>query len=202
MTPIAAHLVYALAWVTFGLGHSLLAGLRAKGMLTPALGAYYRLVYNLLATLHIGAVWLLGNLLLGNNVPFALPDAMKTALTGLSILGVVMLLVALRGYDLGRLAGTTQIRNHRRGIAEPEDEPLRTDGLHAYVRHPLYAAAYLILWGNAQDSFALATAAWASAYLAIGTWFEERKLLRLYGEAYKRYHEKVPALFPWRGKAL
>lgn len=202
MTPISAHLVYALAWVTFGLGHSLLAGLRIKGLLTPVLGAYYRLAYNLFATLHIGSVWLLGQWLLGEAAPFPLPIATSTALTGLSILGVVLLLVALRGYDLGRLAGTTQIRNHWRGIDEPEDEPLRIDGMHAWVRHPLYAAAYLILWGHAQDPFALATAVWASVYLAIGTWFEERKLLRLYGDDYKRYREKVPAVFPWRGRAL
>jgi protein-S-isoprenylcysteine O-methyltransferase Ste14 len=202
MTPTAAHLTYALAWASFGVGHSLLAGTRAKGMLAQTLGPYYRLAYNFFAALHIGAVWLLGNWLLGDVPAFALPAWARIGLTGLSILGVVMLLVALRGYDLGRLAGTTQIRNHRRGIEEPEDEPLRTDGLHAWVRHPLYAAAYLILWGHAQDPFALATAIWASVYLAIGTWFEERRLLRLYGEGYRRYREKVPAVFPWHGKVL
>lgn len=202
MTTAAAHLIYALAWGSFGVGHSLLAGMRAKGMLMPALGAWYRLAYNLFAALHIGAVWLLGNWLLGDALPFPLPGTVRTALTVLSIFGVIVLLVALRGYDLGRLAGTTQIRNHRRGIDEPEDEPLRTDGMHAYVRHPLYAGAYLILWGHAQEPFALATAIWASAYLAIGTWFEERRLLELYGRDYQRYREKVPAVFPWRGKVI
>lgn len=202
MTPIADHLIYAVAWVTFGLGHSLLADRRAKQIMMPALGAYYRLAYNLVATLHVAAVWLLGSRLLGNDAPYALPDAVRTAMSGLSILGVIVLLAALRGYDLGRLTGTTQIRNHRHGIEEPEDEPLRTDGLHAWVRHPLYSGAYLILWGHAQDPLALATAIWASAYFAIGTWFEERKLLRLYGDAYRRYRETVPAILPWRGKAI
>jgi protein-S-isoprenylcysteine O-methyltransferase Ste14 len=202
MNLLAAHLIYALAWFSFGLGHSLLAGTRAKALLAPALGPYYRIAYNALAGIHIAAVWLAGKWLFGGASPFALPDAARAGLTGLSILGIVILLLALRGYDLGRLAGTAQIRNYRRGTAEPEDEPLRTDGFHAWVRHPLYAAAYLILWGNAQDPFGLATAVWASAYLAIGTMFEERRLLKLYGEAYRSYQAKVPAIFPWRGKVL
>lgn len=202
MSMIAAHTTYALAWFSFGLGHSLLAGTRAKALLAPTLGPYYRLSYNLLAGIHILAVWLLGHWAFAESPPFALPGAAQTGMTGLSVLGVAILLLALRGYDLGRLAGTAQIRNHYLRIAEPEDEPLRTDGFHAWVRHPLYAGVYMILWGNAQDPFSLATAIWGSAYLAIGTMFEERRLLKLYGDAYQRYRARVPAVFPWLGKAL
>jgi len=202
MTATYAHILYALAWAGFGLGHSLLAGTRAKGLLAPALGAWYRLTYNGFAALHIAAVWLFGRWLLGDGAPFALPAAARAGMYGVSLVGIVIMLLALRGYDLGLFAGMAQIRAHRQGRAAPEDEPLRTDGWHAYVRHPLYAGAYMILWGNAQDPFGLATAAWGSAYLAIGTVFEERRLLRLYGEEYRRYRERVPAVFPWRGKAM
>lgn len=202
MAMIETQIIYALAWLGFGLGHSLLAGTRAKDFLAPALGPYYRIAYNGLAGIHVAGVWLAGKWLFAGTAPFALPGAVGAGLTGLSILGIVILLLAMRGYDLGRFAGTTQIRNHRRGTVEPEDEPLRTDGFHAWVRHPLYAGAYLILWGNAQDPFGLATAIWASAYFAIGTKFEERRLLKLYGDAYRSYRASVPAIVPWRGKAL
>ncbi len=202
MTEIHAHILYALAWLSFGIGHSLLAGARAKAALAPALRAYYRLAYNGFAALHIAAVWLFGRWLLAGTVGFALPGAATGAMIALSVLGAAVLLLALRDYDLGRFAGTAQIRAHRQGRDEPEDEPLHVGGWHAYIRHPLYAGAYLILWGNAQDPFGLATAIWGSAYLAIGTWFEERRLLALYGEDYRRYREKVPALMPWRGKVF
>jgi len=202
MSLTAAHIVYALAWFSFGAGHSLFAGTPAKALLTPALGPYYRIAYNLLASAHLFAVWLVGGWAFAGAAPVALPVAVGIGLTGLSILGVLILLLALRGYDLGLLAGTAQIRNHRLGISEPADEPLRTGGLHAWVRHPLYAGAYLILWGNAQDLFGLATAIWGSAYLMVGTMFEERRLLTLYGDAYRNYRTRVPAVFPWRGKAL
>ncbi len=202
MTSTEAQIVYALAWFSFGLGHSLLAGSRARDRLAPALGPYYRIAYNGFAGLHLAAVWLAGNWLLGGAAPFALPEAARAGLYGLSVLGLVILLLASRDYDLGRFAGTTQIRNHRRGIDEPEDEPLHTGGFHAWVRHPLYAGVYLLVWGNAQDPFGLATAIWASAYLMVGTKFEERRLLKLYGEAYRDYRARVPAIIPWRGKAL
>lgn len=200
MTSIEAHAVYALAWLSFGAGHSLLAGTGAKGRL--ALGPYYRVTYNAFAGLHIAAVWLLGNWLLGDAAPFALPGAARTGLYGVLILGLLILLLAARDYDLGRFAGSTQIRNHRRGVEAPEDEPLHTGGFHAWVRHPLYAGVYLVVWGNAQDPFGLATAVWASVYLVVGTMFEERRLLKLYGEHYRSYREKVPAVIPWKGKVL
>ena len=35
-------------------------------------------------------------------------------------------------------------------------------------------------------------------YLALGTHFEERKLLALYGNDYRDYRDRVPALIPWK----
>jgi protein-S-isoprenylcysteine O-methyltransferase Ste14 len=116
--------------------------------------------------------------------------------------GIAILIVALRGYDLGRFTGLTQVRAGRAGATLAQDEPLKLDGLHRYVRHPLYTGGFLVLWGLAHDPMAVATAVWASLYLLIGTWFEERRLLRVYGEAYAQYRLRVPAFMPWRGKAM
>jgi len=60
--------------------------------------------------------------------------------------------------------------------------------LHRFVRHPLYSAAFLILWG--------------SVYLVVGSHFEERFLERLYGDAYADYRRRVPAFVPWKGRAI
>ena len=50
------------------------------------------------------------------------------------------------------------------------------------------------------QALGLATAVWGSAYLVIGTAFEERKLRRLYGQAYEDYRARVPAFVPWKGR--
>jgi protein-S-isoprenylcysteine O-methyltransferase Ste14 len=88
------------------------------------------------------------------------------------------------------------------GIDESDDEPLRLDGLHRFVRHPLYTGVFLILWGRVDGDFELATAVWGSLYLLIGTWFEERRLVKLYDGSYVDYRRRVPAFIPWRGRAL
>jgi len=198
---IQAHLFFGLAWLSFGAVHSILAGPKAKHRLGQTLGPYYRLSYNVLATVHIAAVWVFGQTVLSLE-PYPLDPASATALTVLRVLGVLILITALREYDLGRFSGLAQIRAHKLGNPDPGDEPLRTGGLHRFVRHPLYLGAYLILWGGAQNDFGLGTAVWGSLYLFIGARHEERSLLALYGGAYTDYQTRVPAIIPWKGKAL
>ncbi len=204
MEPFQAHLIYALAWASFGAVHSILAGGGAKYRLAHLFGAYYRLSYNLLAVFYIAAVWTLGTRLLEGGQPFDLDEPTRAGLLGLSILGWIVLLLALREYDLGRFSGLTQIRARRLGgpenSADADDEPLITGGLHRFVRHPLYLGAYMILSAGAVNDFGLATAVWGSVYLFIGARFEERRLVTLYGEAYRDYQSRVPAVIPWKGK--
>ncbi len=194
-----AHLFYALAWLSFGAVHSVLAGSGAKKRLEPMLGAYYRLSYNLLAAVHIGLVMVLGGMILSAQ-SYAIEPGVAFAMTAAKVVGVIILVLALREYDLGLFSGMSQIRAHRRGRPAPDDGPLATRGLHQFVRHPLYLGVYLYLWGGAVNDFGLATAVWGSVYLWIGARHEERGLLALYGQAYADYQTAVPAIIPWKGR--
>jgi len=198
----AAHALYALLWLSFGFVHSWLAGAGVKGRMQPFFGAYYRLVYNLIAAAHLGAIGTIGAWMYEGGhetVPFT---EWRGFLSVLAVAGWTLMILALRTYDVGRLLGTAQIRDHRTGRPVDDDEPLITTGFHAYMRHPLYTAGYLILWGAAWTDLGLMTAVWGTLYLFIGSRFEERRLRRLYGEAYRDYALRVPAFFPWRGKAI
>ncbi len=197
---IADHLAYALAWLSFGAGHSILASDRVKRRLRPLFGASYRIAYNAFAAVHLGLVWALGWWIFEARVPYDFSPVVRTCLFLAYVVGWLIMLIGLRGYDLGRLAGTHQIRVADGGAEDPEDEPLRVDGLHRYVRHPLYTGGFLILWGRVDGDLELATAIWASLYLLIGSRFEERRLLTLYGAEYADYRRRVPAFFPWKGK--
>lgn len=80
------------------------------------------------------------------------------------------------------------------------DEPLRTDGLYAIVRHPVmlcdsfWPLGWSLIWGSVVG--ALLTAFWfVSAYLL--TFLEEENLLEQYGEAYARYRQAVPRILPF-----
>jgi len=165
------------------------------------LGPYTRFAYNLFAVATLLPVLALGRVLI-DGAPFDRPAWLAVGQAVAVAAGVAVFLWGVAGYDLGRFAGTAQIRAHRTGIALNEDEPLRLDGAHRFMRHPLYAGGLLVLWGGVADPLSLATAVWASAYLLIGMMHEERTLLALYGEAYRAYRSRVPALLPWRGRAL
>ncbi|CAA7614362.1 isoprenylcysteine carboxylmethyltransferase family protein [Magnetospirillum sp. SS-4] len=189
MTPALAHALYALAWLAFGLGHSLLAG-------RVWLGRWSRLAYNGIAVASFAGVSAVGAVTLAGQPMFDLPAPVLAGLAAIHFGGWAVLLLSARHYDLGRLGGLTQLRHPDR----PSDEELRLDGPHRWVRHPLYAGAFLILWGAAVNPLGLATACWGSLYLLAGTWCEERRLIRLYGRAYSDYRARVPAFAPWRGR--
>ncbi len=192
------HALYGLLWLSFGALHSVLASGTAKRFTQGIFGGRDRLAYNAVALLHVGLVWAMGAFALGGRevARFDIPAPIQGILWGSLVVGILTLLAAYRQYDGGRFTGF-------RVVASTEGaEPLQTGGLHRYVRHPLYTGAFLILIGQVSDSFSLATCAWASLYLVIGTGFEERRLISLYGPAYLAYRGRVPAFIPWKGRAL
>lgn len=192
------HILYGLLWLSFGLLHSVLASDTAKRATQALFGAWERLVYNVIAVAHVGMVWGLGAFLLGGRtaVAFDLSPVIQVVMWTCGVVGVLILLVACRQYDGGRFTGLRPVSG------DAEAEPLHTTGLHRYVRHPFYSGAFLLLFWQATDAFGLATCIWASLYLVIGTWFEERRLNALYGPAYLTYSAQVPAFVPWKGRAL
>lgn len=197
MTLWQAYGLYGLAWLVFGLVHSVLAGQSAKAIFKYILGSKYRLTYNVLAVITFGLAAWVGLMVFQSTPDIEWGGHAKVWLGIIGISGWVLLIIAASGYDMRRFIGVPQATRN-----SSEDEPLRTDGLHRYVRHPLYSAVFLILIGGAWTQFGLATALFGSFYVIIGTWSEERKLVTLYGQDYIDYRRKVPAFIPWRGRAI
>ena len=190
--------VYGLAWASFGCLHSLLSGDR----LNTLFGPYARLFFNLIALVHLGLVFTIGSRIFANYSSFGFPEPVVWALLIGKGLGWVLFALALRHYDLSLLIGTKQVRDAQTKEGSVSVEPLHTVGFHRYIRHPLYAAAIVILWCGVDAPMGLATAVWGSLYLIVGAAFEERRLIRLYGESYQTYRQKVPSFIPWRGRVV
>lgn len=78
---------------------------------------------------------------------------------------------------------------------QPTD--LRTPLLYRHIRHPLYLGFLLGLWAvPVMTAGRLLFAAGLSVYILIGIAFEERDLIRQFGDRYRRYREQAGMLLP------
>lgn len=119
-----------------------------------------------------------------------------TVLLAISWCGWAMLLVSTFLISHFHLFGLTQgfTRLLRRTPAAPR---FATPFLYRWLRHPIYAGFILAFWAAPRMSEGhLLFAALATGYIFVGIWFEERDLVRQFGERYKAYRESVGMLFP------
>jgi len=178
----------------WGSTHSLLASLSFKDFLRRTLGdkfmKSYRLLYNIFAVISIVPVLYLMAVLPDEALYQVPPPWSYLMLLGQGI-SVFLLFVAVLQTDVLSFAGLRQL------IEEERTGKLVTHGLYRFVRHPLYTFSLLILWLSPKvtfNSFIVYLA--LTLYVLVGAFFEERKLLREFGQEYAKYRSVTPMLMP------
>jgi protein-S-isoprenylcysteine O-methyltransferase Ste14 len=94
------------------------------------------------------------------------------------------------------LFGLTQVLAHFAGrVAEPVK--FKTPGLYRLIRHPIYLGFIIAFWSAPAMTLGhLLFAAVTTAYIFVGIYLEERDLVSLFGNEYRRYRERVAMLLP------
>lgn len=122
----------------------------------------------------------------------------RMSIDGIYAAGWLLLLVATFLINHFDLFGLRQVYLHFRGKPYTALR-FRTPGLYRIVRHPIYLAWLCIFWSTPRMTvahlvFALAT----TGYILMAIPLEERDLIQVYGDAYRRYKQQVPRILPVR----
>jgi len=189
------------AWGAFALFHSVTVSDAYERWARRAMGenrflAYHRLLFTLYS-----AVATAGVLLYVRSLPdlplYRIDGWVRFLFHGVQILGAALLLWT--PWDLKEFVGLRQWERHRKKDRETtgRNDRLFTGKGYGLVRHPLYLGCSLLLaFHPIQTRNSAATAAAVIAYFYIGTFFEERRLVRQFGEAYREYQHSIPRFLP------
>jgi protein-S-isoprenylcysteine O-methyltransferase Ste14 len=187
-----------LAVAVWGIVHSIMASLGFKNFLQRTFGEgfmkFYRLFYNIFSALSFAPILYLMIVLPDRDLYQVSPPWSYLMLAGQGI-SVLMLFVAVLQTDALHFVGLRQIFDREKKGS------LITSGLYRFVRHPLYTFGLLILWLSPNMSVnTLIVYSSLTIYILAGAYFEEKKLLREFGQEYAEYKTVTPMLIPGLSK--
>jgi methanethiol S-methyltransferase len=199
VVPIVEALIVNILLMTlFALQHSVMARKPFKQWLTQYVpAALERSTYVLLASLALV-------LLFWQWRP--IPDVVweitspqiATNITAISFFGFALVLLSSFLINHFELFGLHQVAINAAGRTMPEPR-FKTPVLYKVVRHPIYLGFIIAFWAAPVMTVGhLLFAAVTTAYIFVGIYLEERDLVQLFGEQYKRYRAQVGMLVPFR----
>lgn len=170
---------------------------------------FWRVIYCTLsfAALYGGVATLLWGRHADNNVWLIVyPAWLWQVITVVHLGSIALLYVAFWQSDYLEFLGLTQAWRGLRLLAGRPVKPtspalfgtqrLVQTGLYGWVRHPMLTAGLLFLLTSGPSLNNLVYTALYTLYMLLGGYYEERRLVRVFGQDYLHYRARVGAFFP------
>ena len=192
----------SVCWIAYFVLHSVLASLLVKRRVAadrPNLMPYYRLLFNILASLLLLPIlWFTyrdqGPML------WRWQGVAAWLANGLALAAIFGFWLSLKSYDMQEFLGLRQLQFHVRKVEDQEHFHLSP--FHRFVRHPWYFFGLVLIWTRDMSVTTLLSSVMITLYFIVGSWLEEKKLLVYHGDTYRRYMARVPGLIPLPWKFL
>ena len=122
-------------------------------------------------------------------------SAIAIFVTGLSVLGLVIVAISVFSLSASDFSGWRQIHTSSKDDYEPI---FQTPLFYKFVRHPIYFGFLMSFWATPYLTVGhLFFAFLMSAYVYIGAALEERNLVEQFGIEYQLYQQEVAMLIPF-----
>lgn len=180
--------------ILWGVVHSLSASRGFKDFLRRNIGdgfmRMYRLLYNIFSAISFAPILYLVAALPNKDI-YQIPVPWNYVMLAGQGISVLLLIVAVLQTDPLSFLGLRQL------FSDEKNGELVTHGLYRFMRHPLYTFGLLILWLSPNMTLnSLVAYISLTIYILVGAYFEERKLVREFGQAYIDYKISTPMLIP------
>ncbi len=184
--------------LAFAIIHSWTASGKFKGKIKSWIGEnafdrYYRIAYNLISLITFVPLFYLA--ITESPMVWAVEGNWRIIFRVIQLMAIAGITLSLYQVDWREFIGLRQHSLSADSRAKKESK-LVIKGMYKLVRHPLYVFSILLIWVKADMSqnwmvFCLG----CTAYFLIGSYFEEKKMLREFGQTYRDYQKKVFWIF-------
>lgn len=195
-------IITIITFTIFAIIHSLLASNWIKNKVLTLIKnkfAFYRIFYNILSLITL--------LLVIKILPddSAILYKIETPYSYLLLIpflsGIIGIYFTFKYISFSEFLGISQIKRYFNNTYAIEDKDekltLRIEGPYKYTRHPIYFYSSFILFSIPEMTLIrFVFFICIILYFFIGSYFEEQKLIKHFGDKYIEYQKKVPRIIP------
>ena len=197
-------IIIVLLFSIFAFSHTYLASIKIKRRIAEKIGgkiAFYRLFYNISSLFIFFVFYELSPK--PDVIVYNLHKPYDIVIFAFQVLSLFGLFWAAKPIRLMDFIGVSQIEKYLKGMYNPDelDEKLELKivGAFNFVRHPIYFFSILFLGLRpVMDLSYMVMFICFVIYFYIGSIYEEKKLVEVFGIQYSDYQKRVPRLIPWK----